>query len=59
MLLKRPFLISAVFSLKDFLGKSDMAGVEYSNGGSARWGTISSILVDIGGGGMGGILSSA
>ena len=44
MLLKSPFLTSAVFSLRVFRGISDMAGVEYSNGGSANNG-ISSILV--------------
>ena len=44
ILLKSPFLTSAVFSLRVFLDSSDIAGVEYSNGGSANNG-ISSILV--------------
>ena len=54
ILLKRPFLTSAVFSLRVFRGISDMAGVEYSNGGSANNG-ISSILVVVTCG-IGGIL---
>ena len=47
ILLRRPFLTSAVFSLIVLWGISDMAGVEYSNGGSASNG-ISSLLVIIG-----------
>ena len=54
MLLSTPRLTSAVVSLRDFLGNSvNRAGVEYSNGGSAKWGMMSSnfeVLIGIGGG---------
>lgn len=64
MLLKRPRLTSAVVSLRDFLGNSDRAGVEYSNGGSAKG--ISSNLFEMevevvvaGGGGMVNLVASS
>ena len=60
MLLSNPRLTSAVVSLRDFLGNSDRAGVEYSNGGSAKWMMSSNfdevsmellLIVVVGGGG--------